>query len=430
MASKRLVKWLYWTLSTLFVVLLITLFILWLMLQDSPVVSTSSHEQLKEADSLAPLRSQLVYAYRLRESHQQLEVADYQVNSVFGTFQRANGRFRGQATIGQSDAEISLSYQLPEQFGSKFINVEVLLNEGDGINIERLRIGKLPLPGNYILTLAAWIFDRYTHERIAEDSLKSVTRIDFDQSNAVVMLKPFGNLIRRLKILGEQNDNKDKELASRVSYYLAFLDDNKFPVSTEPLSTAVYAGLLFGEVSRQSLNRVPEKENAAAILALAIFDGSPSFQKFVGDVQPVEGQHAQPNNPKRLNGRRDLHLHFVFSAALEILSNKGLTFAIGELKELVDSGANGSGFSFVDLAADMAGAKLTQTLLDPTTAKMMQKRLALVTHENEFFPSIIGLTEGLTKSEFTSRYDHVESDAYKMMLSDIRSRIEALPVYR
>jgi hypothetical protein len=400
------------------------------MLQDTPGVSAKSHEQLKQADSLAQLRSQLIYAYRLRESDQQLKVADYQVNSVFGTFQRANDRFRGQATIGRTEAVIAMSYQLPERFGNKFINIQVLLKEGNGINIEELRVGDLSLPGNYVLTLAAWGFDLYTNERIAADSLKSVTKVDFYRDDAVITLKPFGNLIRRLKVLGDQSDDTEKELVAKVSHYLAFLEANKLPSTAERVSTADYIKLLFTEARRQSVNGVPEKENEAAILALAIFDGSPSFQKFVGNVQPSIGKISKPNNPMTLSQRRDLHLHFIFSATLEILSSNGLTFAIGELKELVDSGANGSGFSFVDLSADMAGAKLTQTLIDPDTAASVQKKLSQVTHEYEFFPSIDGLTEGLNKKEFATRYEHVESQAYKAVLNDIRLRIDALSVYR
>jgi uncharacterized protein YpmS len=429
MASKRFVKWFYLTLSAFLVFLLIIVLALWMMLQDKPLVSATSHEQLKQADSLAPLRTQLIYAYRLRESHQQLKIADYQVNSVFGTFQRANKRFRGQALIRKTDAEIALSYQLPERFGHWFLNIQVLLNEGTGINIQQFSIGSLSLPGNYMLRLVAWVFDSYTDERIAADSLKSVTKIDFHRSNVVVTLKPFGNLIRRLKILGAQNDNSNKELAARVSYYLTFLSSNKLPAIQERLSSTAYLSLLFKEVSKQSVDKLPEKENEAAILALAIFDGSPAFGKFVGDVQPKAGQKAKPNNPMTLSRRRDLHLHFIFSAALEILSNNGLTFAIGELKELVDSGANGSGFSFIDLTADMAGAKLTRVLLDSKSAKSMQEKLAMVTDESEFFPSLSGLTEGLTKKEFAAQYEHVESEAYKTLLNDIRSRIDALPIY-
>jgi hypothetical protein len=429
MVARRFVKWFYWTLSVLLLFLISGIFLVWLVLQDTPIVSTTSHEQLKQADSLAPLRSQLIYAYRLRESHQQLTVTDYQVNSVFGTFQRANKRFRGQATIDNADAEIALSYQLSERFGNRFLNIQVLLSEGEGINIKQLRVGGLSLPGNHMLTLAAWIFDIYTDELIAADSLKSVTKIDFYKSNVIVTLKPFGNLIRRLKVLGEQDDDTDEELAARVSYYLAFLEANKLPSTLEKVSTATYITLLFSEVVQQSIERLPEKENEAAILAFAIFDGSPSFGKFVGDVQPKVGQFTRPNTPMTLAQRRDLHLHFIFSAALEILSNNGLTFAIGELKELVDSGANGSGFSFVDLAADMSGARLTQVLLEPTTARSMQEKLSKVKQENEFFPDISGLREGLSKKEFSLRYQHVESDAYNVMLNDIRSRIDELPVY-
>lgn len=45
-----------------------------------------------------------------------------------------------------------------------------------------------------------------------------------------------------------------------------------------------------------------------------------------------------------LANRQDLRLHFVFSAALKILASSGLSFSIGEFKELLDSQHGSSGF--------------------------------------------------------------------------------------
>ncbi|TDF38364.1 hypothetical protein EYS14_11830 [Alteromonadaceae bacterium M269] len=426
MAGKSLKKWLYITLSVFAGVFVSLCFLLWLMLQDEPIVSASSHEQLKQADSLAPLRSQLRAAYKSRERDQQLKVTDDQLNSILGTMQRANGDFRGQATVGNEYTVVGLSYQLPSFFMNQFVNVQMRVKEGPGIDIEELQVGDLSLPGNSMMKFVAWVFDVYTDELVAADSIKSVTRVDFNKQDIIVSLKPVGSLIRRLRVLGDQNDDTDKELVARVSYYLAYLEDNKLPALRRSLSTSEYVKILFTEVAKQSSSRLPEKENEAAILALAIFDGSPRFAQFVGKVQPRPNVYARPNNPMTLRNRRDLHLHFIFSAALEVLSNNGLTFAIGELKELVDSSANGSGFSFVDLAADMAGAKMARMLLDPAQARAMQLKLQKVNSEDDFFPSINGLPEGLTKDQFENQYEHVESAAYKQRLGDIQSRINAL----
>ena len=88
------------------------------------------------------------------------------------------------------------------------------------------------------------------------------------------------------------------------------------------------------------------KENEAAILALAIYAGHHWFAKFVGDVQPKKGEVTLPKAKPTLKFRADLSQHFIFSAAIKILSEQDLSLAIGEFKELMDRGDDGSGYSF------------------------------------------------------------------------------------
>src|SRR3546814_20196288 len=59
----------------------------------------------------------------------------------------------------------------------------------------------------------------------------------------------------------------------------------------------------------------------------------------------------------RLHGRADTPKHWVLSAALTMFMDEKTGRAIGLWKELDDSLPGGSGFSFVDLAADMAGVR-------------------------------------------------------------------------
>src|SRR3546814_7296444 len=57
----------------------------------------------------------------------------------------------------------------------------------------------------------------------------------------------------------------------------------------------------------------------------------------------------------RLHGREDLPKHWTISAALALFLDQKTARAAGWWKELDDSVEGGSGFSFVDLGADMAG---------------------------------------------------------------------------
>ncbi|MBN7827827.1 hypothetical protein J0A66_21590, partial [Bowmanella dokdonensis] len=104
--------------------------------------------------------------------------------------------------------------------------------------------------------------------------------------------------------------------------------------------------------------------------------------------------------------------------------------AIGEFKELMDRAKKGSGFSFVDLAADMTGIRFAELATDPQTAERLQQTLAGLDSELLFFPSIDGLPEGFDKQAFKHRYQQVDSEAYKAELQEIQRRIGELALYQ
>ena len=131
-----------------------------------------------------------------------------------------------------------------------------------------------------------------------------------------------------------------------------------------------------------------------------------------------------------LAGRRDLMLHFIYSATIQILSSKSLSLSIGELKEISDLDSGGSGFSFADLAADRAGIQFITMAMDKNGgAEHLQTFLVKASSENSFFPDIFGLEEQLSLSEFEIEYQDTDSEAFKLTVNEIDRRIRLLPLY-
>jgi hypothetical protein len=62
-----------------------------------------------------------------------------------------------------------------------------------------------------------------------------------------------------------------------------------------------------------------------------------------------------------LGGRVDFPQHFLVSAALVLEGSGTLSQAIGLYKEMLDS-RGGSGFSFTDMAANLAGTRFGEAL--------------------------------------------------------------------
>jgi hypothetical protein len=96
--------------------------------------------------------------------------------------------------------------------------------------------------------------------------------------------------------------------------------------------------------------------NRAAILALGKILGDDNVARVGGrdlDLGPPE-ERAALRRRIQLGGRGDLSQHFWVSAALAALADESRSLAVGLSKEVMDSTAGGSGFSFVDMAANCA----------------------------------------------------------------------------
>ena len=106
-----------------------------------------------------------------------------------------------------------------------------------------------------------------------------------------------------------------------------------------------------------------------------------------------------------------------------------MSFAIGEFKELMDRGAGGSGYSFVDLVADMSGTAFAQTAASPAHAEKVQNALARIRSESDIIPAIDDVPEGLSKQAFTEQYGRVDSGAYLREVERLKQRIKRIPLY-
>jgi hypothetical protein len=192
-----------------------------------------------------------------------------------------------------------------------------------------------------------------------------------------------------------------------------------------------YLRFAFDLARRRAAKGEAGSEKRSAILALAIYCGHWRIQTLVGEVIPA-GMRGRPSRcgSITLGGRGDLRQHFIVSAALEVASNSGLAFAVGEFKELLDSNRGGSGFSFDDLAADLAGVRFAETMLEDRKAiRKRQEWLEGVSSESAIFPELSGLPTGLSEAEFKRRYSAVGSPAYRKVLATIEQRIDRLSFY-
>lgn len=402
-----------------------------LLIDLRPSIEVSASEQVDQANRMNLLLEQVRAAVRERYIAHEITLSDDQATSLAGFVQRALVNAQADVSFTQDNALIDASYKLSVLGLPLYLNTQLEILSGDGVIIDSVKIGSIRFPGSVALGFAEYLSNRYTQSLVATKAIESVTKVVVTESGAVVSVQPLDTLLREFKqIKTGGSDQDDRLLKIKIAHYLRLLDniDSIIAMTDKTPSLSVYLHSLMEEAQALSTHSSATLENEAAILALAIFAGHRQFATFVGDLSFAIDKIPATRVRPVLQARQDLSLHFVFSAAIKLLSEQGVSIAVGEFKELMDRGQGGSGYSFVDLAADLSGAHFASLAVNPQSAQQVQNIMANMADESLFFPEIDSLDEGLNSAEFTSKYQAVDSPAYLQAVELISARIDALPV--
>jgi hypothetical protein len=127
-----------------------------------------------------------------------------------------------------------------------------------------------------------------------------------------------------------------------------------------------------------------------------------------------------------MHARHDLAQHFAASAALAVLVGPQGAEGAGILKELADS-RGGSGFSFVDLSADLAGIVFAGAV---GSGKIDLSRLEEGFAIDDFLPNAGELKEGIGWDDFVKAYGYPPDARLTQERESLRKRILALSGYK
>ena len=170
--------------------------------------------------------------------------------------------------------------------------------------------------------------------------------------------------------------------------------------------------------------------NQAAILALGVILGEERVAAVASRRIDLD-RMAEINAIRAritLRGRNDLARHFWVSAALVILADPRRSKVVGVGKELMDSMPDGSGFSFVDLAANLAGIRFAEIA---TTSKEsaidLQMRIIQGLQSSDFCPDIDDLPEGIGRDQFHTEFGGLGGLETRRIVEEIRGRLDASP---
>lgn len=404
----------------------------WLSLETRPSVTISSIPHLNQSERIDSLLKQLKVSTTLSDKPLSLIIKQNQVESLQGLLQRTSKKLRADMFIRESGTVLSLTAKLQYKNIMRYLNVHIWITGGEGLPLQKVKIGKLTLSGNTARILIAYVVNYVTQSKLGDVFFNCIAKVSMHAGQADIELHSLNALMAEYKKITiripfkptEQRQAYTRQLLTALQKY-----DAKPRSSSQSLNA--YLRFVFNTAADLSNEEDAVLVNEAAILALATYFTSLPFSAFVENIDDLNQVSAHSVTPDAitLDGRNDYALHFITAAALEIVSHKNAAKAISEYTELVDRAASRNGYSFADLAASYAGVRFANEATNSAKAWLIQQRLIAGVEENAYFPDVKNLDDGIDKSEFTKKFAHVDSKAYTTKINQIKGKINRLYLY-
>ncbi len=418
-----------------------------LLLDQAPSVVRQAELNVKQREQLKGLlrRNQHFNARRGQQAIVVLSESELNLLLGYALHQLADSaqvKSDARLELADNQAQLWLSYQIPYEISSlmaggeaRYINIKGLIKpakDEQGSNmlkLESLRVGFIQLPGSLSQRLAGRLLSyiRDSHGQL-EPIWNAVQHIEIKPQQVRVRYQwqeaNDGGMQQHMSAILVSDDLR-QGLIDFARFFNQYSQTHKGWIN---LSRLFKDAGKHAEVNMQ----LPEVvENRALLISLAAHVANRDIERTLGlpRTLPATGRMRL-----LLNGREDLALHFIISAGLASLGNPVLAESIGLEKEIKDA-SGGSGFSYADLAADLAGIYLArQFTSDNSKARILQKRLSMIRSETAFMLDTRALPEGIMKNaeqtDISSEYSNVDSPLYRNLKQKIQLQISSLSLYQ
>ena len=315
---------------------------------------------------------------------------------------------------------------LPKNYLGQYLNISFRFgNEGNNElpSLKKFKAGELLLPAKF----SAFVIDNIIRHTSLNEYFILATRpirsIIIDQEKVTISYhSSLENLIQAQNVLADGGKNNDLDIYQQKLTDVIAQHDSTWRLSLadllKPLFTLAY--------QRSNLENAID-ENKMAIITINNYVNRKETKKFLS--LPLATLSTDKRYPTFLYKRIDLAQHFIGSAAITASMNNQISKTVGEEKELSDA-QGGSGFSFVDLAADKAGTRFGEMATSsPESARKLQKKISEIKDYTDFMPDPSDLPEHMDDTEFKRRFESVDSAIYQELSKKIDERITATPIY-
>lgn len=424
-----------------------------LILQENPAVKAATPPTAEDVAATRALVRDLRRAADAGPDQQDMLTTDVaQLNSALRLGARFVPGFRGRVRLRDAVLVARTSVPVPWIGGRKWLNVTVTVPEFEGaLRLGRVSAGGVALPPGLVLTGARIGGNLLLGNGFGDTVVAAASAMQIDGRELafrIALDDVGGNGVMR-SAFGALRSAEMPPPEEIEAYHRKIRD--AMDAGTLPTRGSYLPYIRFALAAALE-NATPETlPNAytAAIFGLAKACGSKDFAMIAGRVAQPEAQpevqsgsqseiqsDTQPTRPWQtncdrmsLNGRHDSRLHFTLSAALQAASNRGFAVSVGEFKELYDTISGSGGFDFTDMAANLSGIALSNTMM-ATSARDWPATLARIETERDVIVSFKGLPGKIPQAQFKARFGDVESPAYKEMIAQIEARIAGIGLYQ
>lgn len=409
--------------ATLCLVILITAFGTHHLLEAEPHTIKPPANRFSGPVTTTPLRERLQSTQTPSGQEKRLILTQEDLNHLCRAAIRRR-RLQGDCSIAfsQDRMEGAASLKIQSRWLQRYLNINLTVDEtAKGAVIETLRIGGMelgaPAAGLFLRGLAITP-PFYRYGVLFDQMLKD---IHIEDGRLVIRIKWNRELLTELRDIIQDTADKEALLAYQNVLTTVLNDgtERRF-VRLGDLMQAVFQEAWV----RSQQGHDPVSENRAAIMVLSAYGNGKDLTRIVGTEA----------GPKRrnvlLNKRVDTAKHFLAAALLAMSGQGTLVEMVSLIKEMHDT-HDGSGFSFIDLAADESGAAFGKLAVSSQEAALhVQRMLSEGSEEAQFIPPLKDLPESMHSEEFVARFKIFGSPEFLALRDEIDARIRALPLFR
>jgi hypothetical protein len=427
-------------LSSLLVLLFSTpIVVLLLSLQTGPSVAVEASLTRAEIASIEQLLLENSPQSPTNSGQQQVHLDAHELNLLARYGIEVLGlspNWLAQASLADGLLTSQLSVRVTQRFQPLYLNLRAEFSVQQGsLHLDNLYFGELQVPQRFLQYALEQIREEVASSNSAyqdiSELLQSVDSVAINDDQLTVMLNWDPELLSRITNQAQQLFISEKDQQLIAAHYLRIADvASTIPADLRAVSLNTFLIPMFATAHDNAVaGSDPVAENRTLFQALAVYVNDEDIAQLIGAEKAA--LLTPPRKIEvRLQRRQDLAQHLVSIAAITASAGADIAEMLSTTKEAYDARYR-SGFSFSDLTANTVGVLIARLATqDRSTALLMQERLAQLTSEAEYMPTVGSNQDGLSETDFNAQYQDRSSQEYQRRVAEIETMVAEKPLFQ